>query len=177
MTATGEGLATADEDLATGALRSARAMAAGRGAQRSSGRLKRRRRGAAGTGGYSGGRPDERDPASMASILDRSMTELGWVGPLAEARLMSQWASVVGADIAARCQPVGLVDAELRIVAESTAWATQLRLMAPQILGRISRELPTGMVAKLIITGPSAPSWKRGPWSMRNGRGTRDTYG
>ena len=105
------------------------------------------------------------------------MAELGWVGPLAHARLMGQWASVVGPEIAARCQPVSLVEGELKVSAESTAWATQLRLMAPQILARIARELPGGLVTKLIITGPSAPSWKHGPWSMHGGRGARDTYG
>ncbi|HEY0166697.1 MAG TPA: DciA family protein [Jatrophihabitans sp.] len=160
-------------DLAAGALRSARSIAAGRGAGRPA-RLSRRR--SAG-GGYSGARPDERDPAPIGAIVGRSMAELGWVAPLAQARLMGQWASVVGSDIAARCQPVSLADGELKVSAESTAWATQLRLMAPQILARIARELPAGLVTKLIITGPSAPSWKHGPWSMHGGRGARDTYG
>ncbi len=169
-----DGDEAAGDDLAAGALRSARAIATGRGGARPA-RLKRRRR--APGGGYSGARPDERDPAPLGRIVDRAMAELGWVAPLAEARLMSQWATVVGADIASRCQPVNLVDGELKVSAESTAWATQLRMMAPQILARITRELPPGMVRKLIITGPSAPSWKHGPWSMRGGRGARDTYG
>ena len=163
----------APSDLAAGALRSARAIAAGRGPGRPA-RLGRRR---SPGGGYSGARPDERDPALIGSILGNTIAELGWVAPLAQARLMSQWASVVGSEIAARCQPVSLVDGELKVSAESTAWATQLRLMAPQILARIGRELPAGVVSKLIITGPSAPSWKHGPWSMHGGRGARDTYG
>ncbi len=165
--------AGAPADLAAGALRSARSIATGRGGGRPA-RLSRRRQPG---GGYSGARPDERDPALIGSILGNTMAELGWVAPLAEARLMSQWASVVGSEIAARCQPVSLVDGELKVSAESTAWATQLRLMAPQILARIARELPAGLVKKLIITGPSAPSWKHGPWSMHGGRGARDTYG
>jgi predicted nucleic acid-binding Zn ribbon protein len=161
------------KDLAAGALRSARSIAAGRGGGRPA-RLSRRRRPG---GGYSGARPDDRDPALIGSILGNSMAALGWVAPLAQARLMGQWGSVVGSEIAARCQPVSLVDGELKVSAESTAWATQLRLMAPQILARIARELPAGLVTKLIITGPSAPSWKHGPWSMHGGRGARDTYG
>ena len=160
-------------DLAAGALRSARSIAGSRGVGRPA-RLTRRPRAG---GGYSGARPDERDPALIGSILPTAMAELGWLGPLAHARLMGQWASVVGTDIAARCQPVSLVAGELKVSAESTAWATQLRLMAPQILARIARELPAGLVTKLIITGPSAPSWKHGPWSMHGGRGARDTYG
>lgn len=171
----------APNDLAAGALRSARSIAGGRagpartGRPGGPGRLKRRQQQSG--GGYSGARPDERDPALIGSILPGTLAELGWVAPLAHARLMGQWASVVGTEIAARCQPVSLVEGELKVSAESTAWATQLRLMAPQILARIARELPAGMVSKLIITGPSAPSWKHGPWSMHGGRGARDTYG
>ncbi len=164
---------SAGGDLAAGALRSARAMSAGR----SPGRPARLRRGRRSGGGYSGARPDDLDPAPIGSILGSAMVELGWVAPLAHARLMGQWASVVGSDIAARCQPVSLADGELRVAAESTAWATQLRLMSPQILARITRELPAGLVTRLIITGPSVPSWKHGPWSMHGGRGVRDTYG
>lgn len=165
---------SAADDLAAGALRSARSIAGGRAGSGRAARLSRRQRPG---GGYSGARPDERDPAPIGSILGSAMTELGWVAPLAHARLMGQWASVVGTEIAARCQPVSLVEGELRVAAESTAWATQLRLMAPQILARIARELPAGLVTKLVITGPSAPSWKHGPWSMHGGRGARDTYG
>jgi predicted nucleic acid-binding Zn ribbon protein len=168
----------ASDDLAAGALRSARSIAGSRGGAGRPGRLKRRRQlGSGNSGGYSGARPDARDPALIGSILPGTLAELGWVGPLAQARLMGQWGSVVGAEIAARCQPVSLVEGELKVSAESTAWATQLRLMAPQILARIARELPAGLVTKLIITGPSAPSWKHGPWSMHGGRGARDTYG
>jgi predicted nucleic acid-binding Zn ribbon protein len=169
---------TDSEDLAADALRSARAIATGRGGGRPARLLRRRNRGRGREGGgYSGARPDDRDPAPIGRIVGNSMVELGWVVPLAEARLMSQWASVVGPEIAARCQPMSLLDGELKISAESTAWATQLRLMAPQILARIASELPAGLVRKLVITGPSSPSWKHGPWSMRGGRGARDTYG
>jgi predicted nucleic acid-binding Zn ribbon protein len=166
-------------DLASEALRSARAIATGRTGGRPTSRYVRRRRRSADSaaGGYSGARPDERDPMPIGALDGRSLTELGWVGPLAEARLLGHWASVVGPEIASRCQPVSLLDGELRIAAESTAWATQLRLMAPQLLARICREMPAGTVRKLAISGPSGPSWKRGPWSMRGGRGVRDTYG
>ena len=61
-------------DLAAGALRSARAIASGRGSGRPA-RLTRRR---APGGGYSGARPDDRDPALIGSILGDSMVELGW---------------------------------------------------------------------------------------------------
>ncbi|HEX2902848.1 MAG TPA: DciA family protein [Jatrophihabitans sp.] len=166
-------------DLASEALRAARLIAAGRSGTQPSRRLRRAgRRGRSGeAGGYSGARPDGRDPMSLGAIVERTSKDLGWSAPLAEARVLGQWASVVGPEIAAHCQPTSLTDGELRIVAESTAWATQLRLMSRQILGRIGQELPRGTVTKLHISGPSGPSWKHGPWSMRGGRGVRDTYG
>lgn len=164
-------------DLASNALHAARAIAGGRQAPGTGFRRRRRGRGRAGSGGYSGSGPDGRDPMAIGAIVGQSIEELGWTAPLAEARLHAQWATVVGPEIGARCQPVSLRDGELRIAAESTAWATQLRLLAPQLLKRICAELPAGMVTKLHISGPSTPSWKRGPWSMRGGRGVRDTYG
>jgi predicted nucleic acid-binding Zn ribbon protein len=164
------------QDLASAALQAARAIAAGRPAQASRFRRRRRQRSEP-AGGYSGARPDARDPAPLGAIVDQSIEQLGWTGPLSEARLFGQWAGLVGAEVAARCQPVSLRDGELRITAESTAWATQLRMLAPQLLKRICAELPPGTVTRLQISGPAAPSWKHGPWSMRGGRGARDTYG
>ncbi len=176
------------QDLTVSALEAARGMVAGEGApgsypprpgsgaaKRAAARRRRRRYSDGPT--YSGARPDDRDPVRIGAVVGKAIPDLGWVGPLAEARLMSQWATVVGEDIAARCHPVSLVEGDLKVVAESTAWATQLRLMAPQILAKITADLPRGLVRRVTITGPSGPSFKRGPWSMRGGRGVRDTYG
>jgi predicted nucleic acid-binding Zn ribbon protein len=165
-------------DMAAGALEAARSIAGGtpRGTGAGGRPARRRRRRFVDGPSYSGARADDRDPSPIGAIVGKALPELGWVGPLAEARLMTQWASVVGADIAARCQPVSLDNGDLKVTAESTAWATQLRLMAPQILAKITAELPRGIVNKLVITGPSGPSWKHGPWAAR-GRGVRDTYG
>lgn len=77
-------------DLASEALRTARLIAAGRSAAQPSRRLRRygrgRRTGEA--GGYSGARPDGRDPMSIGAIVERSSKDLGWVAPLAEGRLL-----------------------------------------------------------------------------------------
>jgi len=161
-------------DLGSAALAAARAIASGRAQARLRGRRSRR---PDGIPRYSAARADERDPAPLGAIVDRAIPELGWVRPLAEARVLGMWASIVGADIAAHSQPVTLTDGDLKITAESTAWATQLRLLAPRILAKICEQTPPGLVKRLSINGPSGPSWKRGPWSMPGGRGVRDTYG
>jgi predicted nucleic acid-binding Zn ribbon protein len=126
--------------------------------------------------GYSGPGPDPRDPQPFGAILDRLVQVRGWQKPAAEARLFGLWATVVGSEIAAHCRPVKLEDGELTIEAESTAWATQLRLLAGKLLGRIGKDVGTGVVTKLNVHGPVSPSWVRGPRRAR-GRGPRDTYG
>lgn len=126
--------------------------------------------------GYSGPGPDPRDPQPLASVLERLVKARGWQRPTAEATVFGAWEKVVGSDIAGHCRPVKLEGGELTVEAESTAWATQLRLLAGKILSRIAGEVGNGVVTKLHIHGPAAPSWNRGPRRVR-GRGPRDTYG
>jgi hypothetical protein len=94
---------------------------------------------------------------------------------LAGAQRISR-ATLVGPEIAGRCKPVSLRDGELRLAAESTAWATQLRLLSGTVLAKLVAHLGPDVVTKLHISGPTGPSWKHGAWSVR-GRGPRDTYG
>ena len=60
--------------------------------------------------------------------------------------------------------------------ADSTAWATQLRLLAPTLVRRLAEELGAGTVDRGDGPAGRAPSWKRGRLQVR-GRGPRDTYG
>jgi predicted nucleic acid-binding Zn ribbon protein len=125
---------------------------------------------------YSGPASDRRDPARAGDVLAGLVSSRGWEVTLAQARVFADWAAVVGPEIAARCRPVTLRAGELTIAAESTAWATQLRLLSATLLARVAAELGPNVVSVVRITGPAAPSWKHGPWSVR-GRGPRDTYG
>lgn len=126
--------------------------------------------------GYSGPGPDPRDPQPLSAVLARLVKARGWQRPTAEATVFGAWERVVGADVAAHCRPVKLEDRALTVEAESTAWATQLRLLAAKLLVRIAGEVGPNVVTKLHIHGPAAPSWNRGPRRVR-GRGPRDTYG
>ena len=147
------------------------------GAQRMSRSIRRRPSGGRREGGYSGSRPDERDPQPIGRVAAGLFAERGWERPVAEARVFTDWSSLVGAKIAAHCQPMSLRDGELRLAAESTAWATQLRLLAGAMLSRLVAELGPHVVTRLSITGPVGPNWKHGAWSVSGGRGPRDTYG
>ena len=126
--------------------------------------------------GYSGPGPDPRDPQLLGAVLARLVKARGWQRPAAEATVFGAWERVVGPEIARHSRPVKLDDGELTVEAESTAWATQLRLLAASLLRRIAAEVGHNVVRKLHIHGPSAPSWSRGPRRVQ-GRGPRDTYG
>jgi predicted nucleic acid-binding Zn ribbon protein len=126
--------------------------------------------------GYSGPGPDPRDPQPFGAVLDRLVKARGWQRPAAEATVFADWSKVVGAEVAAHCRPVKLEGGELTIEAESTAWATQLRLLAAKLITGIAAQVGHNVVTKLHIHGPAAPSWAKGPRRVR-GRGPRDTYG
>jgi predicted nucleic acid-binding Zn ribbon protein len=158
-------------ELARAVLDAARAKRAARpGATKSANTRGRRLR------GYSGPGPDPRDPQPFAAVMAWLMKIRGWEKPAAEAKLFGQWPDVVGADLAQHCRPARLEGGELTVEAESTAWATQIRLLTTKLIGRIGREVGSGVVTKLTVHGPVTPSWTKGPKRVR-GRGPRDTYG
>ena len=176
-------------DIASAALADARRMSAGRfrrgdreAARRTRNENLAGRNGRGGdrrsTGGYSDAGPDPiRDPQRLGSVMSGYVEDQGWDRPLAQARVFADWAQLVGSDVSSHCTPQTLSDGELRIQAQSTAWATQLRLLAPALLARLVAELGPDVVTKLAITGPTAPSWRHGSRSVRGSRGPRDTYG
>ena len=109
-------------------------------------------------------------------LVDSLVSEQDWSERTRVGSVFGRWEALVGPDIAAHCAPQTLTEGELLIVAESTAWATQLRLLAPTILGKLRAQVGGDVVTRLHVVGPTAPSWKKGPRTVR-GRGPRDTYG
>jgi predicted nucleic acid-binding Zn ribbon protein len=117
-----------------------------------------------------------RDPRGIEDILDGLTAKLGWNSSLARADLLASWAELAGAETAEHSTPAGIEDGLLTVHCDSTAWATQLRLMRGQITTRIAQRFPQAGIESVKFEGPNAPSWKRGPRSIP-GRGPRDTYG
>lgn len=164
-----------DDAAAKAALARARRAAEAKGARPGS-PPRRRLRGVT-PSTYSSAGSDDRDPALLGDQFDRLLGERGWRVDVAAGAVMARWADIVGADVARHCIPVGFAEAVLTIRADSTAWATQLRYMTSTVLARIDEEIGVGHVQRLRVTGPSAPSWRRGPRRAADGVGPRDTYG
>jgi predicted nucleic acid-binding Zn ribbon protein len=117
------------------------------------------------------------DPQLFGAVLDALVADRGWTAPAAAVGVVDRWPQLVGPEIATRTQAESLLDGVLLVRAESTAWATQLRLMAGDIVRRLNVEVGHGTVTRLDVRGPAAPSWTRGPLRVRDSRGPRDTYG
>lgn len=125
---------------------------------------------------WSGPGPDARDPQTFSAATRDLAQSRGWSKQVAEGSVMGQWATVVGDQIADHAVPTSLRDGVLTVSAESTAWATQLRMVQAQLLAKIASAVGDGVVTSMKIQGPVAPSWRKGNRSVP-GRGPRDTYG
>ena len=117
------------------------------------------------------------DPQKLESVLSELVAARDWRQGIAEGTLFTEWKTVVGTEIATHATPVSLMDGLLTIQTTSTAWATQMSLIASQLLKTISQSAPGALVEEIAVIGPEAPSWKKGIRSIKNARGPRDTYG
>ncbi|MGR3936655.1 DUF721 domain-containing protein [Streptomyces sp. BRA346] len=160
-------------DLARVALRAAKEQARARGAVAQ--QKKQARRG----GLRSGARADGRDPLPLGAAINRLITERGWEAPAAVGGVMGRWPQMVGPEVAQHCEPQRY-DEDARVLTvrcDSTAWATQLRLLAPQLVARLNADLGQGTVRLIKVLGPGGPPRRYGPLRSPGSTGPGDTYG
>jgi len=121
--------------------------------------------------------PQRDDPQPLSRAIGGLLDAEGWTVAAATGSVFGRWAQIVGADLAAHTTPETLTDGELTVAADSTAWATQVRLLAAQLVRRLNAELGDGSVVRVRVRGPGTGARKPGEWRVRGGRGPRDTYG
>lgn len=124
----------------------------------------------------SGPGKDGRDPKLFAETLSAFLEQRGWVQEVSVGGVIGRWREVVGDDIADHCEPLTFENGILTVRASSTAWATQIRLLVPQLLGVLEREVGQDVVQTIAVQGPTGPRFGKGFRSVQ-GRGARDTYG
>lgn len=88
----------------------------------------------------------------MAQSLQAISERLGMAGPDVLHVIFGRWEEVVGAAVAAHVRPLRVQDTTLVVVVDHPAWATQMRHLAPQVLGRL-REVcgPTNAPERLEV--------------------------
>jgi hypothetical protein len=67
------------------------------------------------------------------------------------ARLFSQWDDMVGPSMAAHVRPSRVEDDSLVVMVDHPAWATQIRLLAPELLLKIGELVGAGAPTRLEV--------------------------
>lgn len=123
-----------------------------------------------------GGRTRREDPQPLSTALDGLLGDQGWRTAAAIGSVFGRWDQLVGPDVAAHTKPERFNDGELVVIADSAAWATQVRLLTSAVLRRLNEELGHGTVTRVVVRGP-APPRRMGPLRVRGTREHNDDYG
>jgi predicted nucleic acid-binding Zn ribbon protein len=121
--------------------------------------------------------PQRGEPQPLGTAINKLLAAEGWGLAAATGSVFGRWAQIVGSDLAAHTTPESLSDGELTVAADSTAWATQVRLLAAHLVRRLNTELGDGTVRRVRVRGPVTGTRRPGEWRVRGSRGPRDTYG
>ena len=117
-----------------------------------------------------------RDPKLLGEAIQEFLTSSGLDTRTQVAQVLTNWADLVGQEVADHVRPERFEDGKLILRADSTAWATQMRLLQATVLRRLTEQLGEGVVESIQVLGPDGPSWRFGSRRVP-GRGPRDTYG
>jgi predicted nucleic acid-binding Zn ribbon protein len=112
-------------------------------------------------------RPKRDDPQPLTAAVGGLLSARGWREKAAVGAVFGHWQDIVGPQLALHTKPESFDSGELTVSADSPAWATQLRLMAPQLLKRLAEELGHGTVRHIRVNGPSGPPRRAGRLRVR----------
>jgi predicted nucleic acid-binding Zn ribbon protein len=85
-------------------------------------------------------RDPKKHPTPMAEALASYLKQSGIAKRLQQARVIEDWAELVGPQIAMVTSPQSVTaDGVLRVHVASAPWATELGLMTPSILARLNQ--------------------------------------
>lgn len=94
-------------------------------------------------------------PRPLRHALDRVTAAAAPATTLA--RVQGVWASAVGQAVAAEAEPVSERDGEVTVRCSSAVWASELELLAPDLVHRLNEALGTPLVRALRARGAGPP--------------------
>jgi predicted nucleic acid-binding Zn ribbon protein len=121
-------------------------------------------------------RPRRDDPQALNAAFGGLLSARGWRQRAAVGAVFGGWADIVGPQVAAHTRPDSFDEGELVVIADSDAWAAQVKLLTPQLLRRLAEELGAGTVRKVRVRGPAGRP-RRGGLRVRGSGSAGDTYG
>lgn len=119
-----------------------------------------------------------RNPKPTRGMIREVIRSQGWGSQLAVARIMGDWESLVGPNIAAHTTPEEFNQEQgvLVIRCDSTPFTTNLRFMQSEMLKKIAASIGPNIVEELKILGPEIRRPVYGRLRIK-GRGPRDDFG
>lgn len=148
-------------ELAREALAQARADAAKRGSVPGQGKRKGPRQPRTPQAGRGG------DPKAFGSAIRELMANRGWEQRAAVGGVFGNWPGIVGPELAEHTKPERFENGELTVMADSTTWATQLRLLSSTLVKRLNEELGHNTVRRVKVVGPTSGPRRQGGWRVR----------
>ena len=91
-------------------------------------------------------------PRRVGDDLDELLRRAGGAGGVAAARVWARWDEVVGPAVAAHARPAALKGSTLVVAVDTPAYATQLRLLGPQLLNRVAEIAGVGAIDAIEVT-------------------------
>ncbi|MEU6034257.1 DciA family protein [Actinomadura sp. NPDC047616] len=107
------------------------------------------------------------DPKAFGAAIRDLLASRGWEQRAAVGGVFGNWPGIVGPELAEHTRPERFEDGELTVAADSTTWATQLRLLSSTLVRRLNEELGHGTVRRVKVVGPSSGPRRPGTWRVR----------
>jgi predicted nucleic acid-binding Zn ribbon protein len=92
------------------------------------------------------------EPVPVDSGIERVLRSLGAPTSSALTSLFENWSDMVGEQLADHAHPVQLSDTTLKVSVDDPGWATQVRWMMADILGRLEQGLGPGVVTDIEVS-------------------------
>ena len=91
-------------------------------------------------------------PARLRDLLSPVAKRFGLDASMEAGRIFAAWNDIVGSDVARHVRPRVLKDGVLKVRTDSSAWAGELKYLAPQLIQQINTFVGRAVVSELRIT-------------------------
>jgi predicted nucleic acid-binding Zn ribbon protein len=95
----------------------------------------------------------------VAASLPEAARLIGAQGAIELAAVREAWPEVVGLQVAAHAWPRSFATGVLTVAADHHAWATELRLFASELLGRLQAHCPAVRSIVVVVSPREGLNW------------------
>jgi predicted nucleic acid-binding Zn ribbon protein len=100
-----------------------------------------------------------REPRRVAASLPEAARLIGAQGAIELAAVREVWSAVVGAQAAGHAWPKSFTMGVLTVAADHHAWATELRLLASELLRRLQGPCPSVRSIVVVVSPREGLNW------------------